>query len=245
MKSQQRYISNELTHFIGGELKKETKAEQKQYEVLCKILKERKLRGKQTSARTTSGISWSWNLKAQPSQNDMVNTDMVCFCDIPILDLEIHIKKYGPFALALDKDFIVKKGGSPVYYVAKKSLVRGGLPERSDDTFSKEDYFDIFLPKFFSRLHGPAVEGLNDGKLSEDLGIFMFVLSQFFSYLKFFDHKLKEGDPQNYYFEREWRVLGEVTFKMRDIKRILIPESFSERFRKDFPKYYGQLTFTT
>jgi len=249
MQSQQRYISDELTHFLGRELKDEDDAEQKQYEVLCKILKERKLRGKQTASRKASVISWSWNLKAKPSQNDMVNTDMVCFCDIPLQDLNLHIKKYSPFGLSFDKNFIVRKSGSPVYYLPKSSLVRGGYPflGRQDDTFSKADYFDLMLPKLFQKFHEDPLGKVDKGITPEieDVGIFMFTISQIFSYLKFFDHKLKEDDPQNYYFEREWRVLGHVEFNIGDIKRILIPRSFAERFREDFPKYYGQLTFTT
>lgn len=65
-----------------------------------------------------------------------------------------------------------------------------------------------------------------------------------FSYIKSFDHSLSNEDSKNYYFEREWRVIGNVLFKIDDVKRIFIPESYSKQLRKDFPHFFGQVTFT-
>ena len=66
----------------------------------------------------------------------------------------------------------------------------------------------------------------------------------FFSHLKFFDHNLEDDDKANYYFEREWRLLGELKFKVEEnVKRVLIPKSYAKTFRLDFPKYHGQISF--
>jgi len=64
-----------------------------------------------------------------------------------------------------------------------------------------------------------------------------------FSYLKFFNHLYPDDHPDNFYFEREWRVVGNVGFKMEDAKRVFIPEKCAKQFRQDCPQYYGQLTF--
>jgi ribosomal protein L24E len=48
---------------------------------------------------------------------------MVCFCDIPIGDLGIHIKKYGQFGLAFKKSFLIERGANPVLYVERNSAV--------------------------------------------------------------------------------------------------------------------------
>jgi hypothetical protein len=63
------------------------------------------------------------------------------------------------------------------------------------------------------------------------------------SFLKFFNHNLTDEDEENYYFEREWRVVSRVQFDMNDVRRVLIPEGYSRRFRDDCPDYYGQVTF--
>ena len=43
--------------------------------------------------------------------------------------------------------------------------------------------------------------------------------------------------------EREWRVLGDVGFELKDVHRIFLPPSYAERFREDLPGYTGQVTF--
>src|SRR5689334_24442201 len=49
---------------------------------------------------------------------------MVCFCDIPVEDLPLHMKKYSQFGLAFSKGFLIGKGATPVFYVSETSLVR-------------------------------------------------------------------------------------------------------------------------
>jgi len=33
-------------------------------------------------------------------------------------------------------------------------------------------------------------------------------------------------------------------FDLKDVRRVFLPEFYAELFRKDFPDYYGQVTFT-
>ena len=71
-----------------------------------------------------------------------------------------------------------------------------------------------------------------------------FLSLHMFCYLKFFDHELPDDAPDNFYFEREWRVCGNLQFNLQDVRRVLIPEEYAERFRQDLPEYYGQVNFT-
>ena len=64
-----------------------------------------------------------------------------------------------------------------------------------------------------------------------------------FSYLKFFESFKSENDPENYYMEREWRMIGNLQFSITDVRRVYLPEHYAEDFRKDVPAYCGQLTF--
>jgi hypothetical protein len=61
--------------------------------------------------------------------------------------------------------------------------------------------------------------------------------------LKFFDDSTSDETPENYYMEREWRVLGDVRFDLNDVYRVILPSTFAERFRDDLPEYAGQVTF--
>lgn len=65
-----------------------------------------------------------------------------------------------------------------------------------------------------------------------------------FSYFKFFDHRKADDDPGNYYFEREWRIVGNLKFELSDVKTVLFPSRFSRIFRETFQKYEGQVVFT-
>lgn len=65
------------------------------------------------------------------------------------------------------------------------------------------------------------------------------LLDQNFLYNKYYDHTLSENDPENYYYEREWRVLRTVFFTMNDIVTVYLPSAYVKRFVNDFPEYNG------
>ena len=64
-----------------------------------------------------------------------------------------------------------------------------------------------------------------------------------FSYVKFYDHTYADDHDDNYYLEREWRVVGNVKFSLTDVETIFIPKLFAQRFRADCPLYNSQLLF--
>jgi hypothetical protein len=213
---QQRYISNELTHFVGNRSVDDIEL---QYLKLCSILNTKRLTYDVENPRKsdqTFGIII--NQGGKLSRNDMINPDMVCFCDIPVEDLEIHTQKYGYFGLSFRKEFIASRGGAPVFYI----------PQQTAEEFDKEIWPEIYPLK-------PPNKG--------DKARF-FTLEKVLSYLKSFDYTLSEDDKKNYYFEREWRLLGSLTFILKEVRRVFLPEFYAERFRKDFPDYCGQVTFT-
>ena len=63
-----------------------------------------------------------------------------------------------------------------------------------------------------------------------------------FSFLKVFDGSLPDDDPENFYMEREWRVLDNSQFAIDQVHRVIIPQTFAQRFRKDVHAYSGQVT---
>ena len=113
----QRYISNELSHFVGKD-----KTEEEQYQLLVnKILKP----GLLTYPPHDPSKPRMANLDlSQPiSTDDLIQYQAVCFCDIPISDFAIHIQKYSKFGLAFKKEFLIQKGACPVFYIANESHV--------------------------------------------------------------------------------------------------------------------------
>lgn len=114
---EQRYISNELTHFVGRGLEEEA-----QYFLLLKILNSGWLTHPPHTPNISGGLSVETHGKI--SSNNMYNPQSVCFCDIPVSDLAIHMQKYSRFGLSFGKDFIVSKGGAPIFYIPNKIKVK-------------------------------------------------------------------------------------------------------------------------
>ena len=119
----QRYVSSELSHFVGRSFK--TKEEK--YGLLKNILDS----GWLTHPPHTPNISGNLivDSKAKLSENEMFNPQVVCFCDIPVADLEIHCRKYSRFGLTFDKDKLIGKGASPVHYIPESAQVE--VPRRT------------------------------------------------------------------------------------------------------------------
>ena len=272
--SQQRYVSDELTHFVGKGMDPSA-----QYALLLKIIKSGWLTHPPHKPMMSGGTGIHQGRKL--SENEMYSPNVVCFCDIPVADMALHVGKYSPFGLSFSKGFIAANGGSPVHYVSKSSRVkvekdvkdqlalmdvlslgmRLGVNVMIDSTpedmpaalyndVERGQYFDKMVNEFheilgplFTRLYEMPAEG---NPLERNLRIgalHHFVTEQLFAYLKFFDHTLPDDHPENYYLEREWRIVGNLKFNIEDIRRVFMPKEYAERFRADCPKYCGQLTF--
>jgi len=254
----QRYVSSELTHFVGRGID-----EEQQYQLFLKILKE----GWITHPPHKTNISGnlSVNTSSQMSSNEMYCPQIVCFCDIPIADLSIHKAKYSPFALSFSKDFIVQQGGCPVFYLPKQASVHGqkelspeekmrllkeGGADARNENIGKGQYFDRMTKEYSALMQifrsmimkdsQSQVVPEGDRRLRE---LESFIDFHIFSYIKFYDHSCADDHDDNYYLEREWRVIGNVKFDLNDIKTVFMPKKYSQRFRADCPSYKSQVIF--
>jgi len=176
------------------------------------------------------------------SSNEKYSGQMVCFCDIPVEDLPLHMKKYSQFGLAFSKVFLTSKGATPILYVSQESLVRhtwnfpSSVPE-GNQLIPLKEVFDSHDQDWYRLLDvKPWDQMLSNLHLS--------VQRLLYSHLKFFDIRKDEQDDEHFYMEREWRVMGTVPFTLDDVVRIILPPSFAKRFRQDFPEYCAQLTFS-
>jgi hypothetical protein len=198
----------------------------------------------------------------------MYSPQVICFCDIPVDDLAIHVKKYGPFGIAFQKAFLVERGANPVFYVASLSRIRNlstadliadimrdpfnvdhdKLLESLDQTVERAAAYDRAVPEWHRMVDilrnllmqtqarpgvPPEVQKLHD--------LTLFMDFQVLSFIKFFDPRLDDSHNENFYMEREWRVVGNVQFNLSDVSRVLLPQKFGHRLRADVPEYAGQV----
>jgi abortive phage resistance protein AbiGi (putative antitoxin) len=244
----QRYVSQDLTHFVGASLK----TEEKRFALLKKIIKMGMLQARPRPRPYKPGY-WQMikHTEEDLSSNRGYHCSIVCFCDIPLNDLGIHMQKYGRFGLAFRKDFLIAAGASPILYVPKVGRPaayhfnrrKAAAPLPSRGISSQAVAFDRFW-RYFNELHiasnSSQIRGSNAREIKE---VIEFLDKSILSYLKFFDHRLWDDDPSNYYMEREWRTTKDVEFKLLDIQRIIVPTRFSRRLRSALPKYDGEVFF--
>lgn len=253
MKAIQNYVSTELTHFVGRSLKKDgdTEAEtrEKQYALLLKVLRDGWLMCKPGGGRSTGMIIDPYT---KLSSNRMIRPNMVCFCDIPLGDLAIHMNKYSPFGLAFMKSHLIEHGANPVFYIAINSKVNV-LPVLSGIGKSRieirADYFDKQFAEFYDCMRAmkrflyvspnktPETKALLNR--AENLENFM---SSLFGYFKCFDSSRCENDEENFYMEREWRLTKALQFKLNDVRRLILPKSFVARLKADLPAFTGTIS---
>ena len=261
---QQGYISKELTHFLGRALP----SNEDRYALLLKILREGWL------THPPHDLTFSGNLGVNPrvrfSSNEMYSPQVVCFCDIPVDDLDIHVLKYGPFGIAFPKATLIERGANPVFYVANPSRIHSPfhadlitaimrdpanfdydrLHESLDQTIERGAAFDRGVPEWHRMVELLRNLLMQTSKTpgvpheAQELhGLTLFLEFQVFSFIKCFDPGLDDSHHENFYMEREWRVVGNVEFNLADISRVLLPEEFGHRLSTDIPEYAGQVDF--
>lgn len=222
----QNYIAKELTHFTT-------------YERLCKILNDCVLLGGPNIEDSKKGVvSLSIYYKADISQDEMIDVNKVCFSDIPEGQTEIHRAKFGDCGIAFDKDFIIGKGGIPVHYVPNDAIV----DLMSANGEKGESFFNRMTKELYEHFDSLICESAQDPdfvKKDKYRRLYNFVVRHIYVYYIFFDHTLPDKDPDNYYFEREWRVVGSVKFRLSDIRNVILPQEDVAKFGKDCPNYKG------
>lgn len=252
----QRYVSHDLAHFVGR-----GQAPEQQYATLLQILRSGWLTHPPHNPRISGNLSV--NPTARLSRNDMYAPEVVCFCDIPLDDVGIHVGKYSAFGIAFPRHFIVQAGGAPVRYVPGSAKIRvmSDLPplelaerirqhgaEAALDVVTMAAHFDKTVREYHALMPHcqelvrqqeqlPGVQG-TFRRIVELQRFFDFYV---FSFVKFFDPDLPDDHPDNYYLEREWRVVGNVPFTLADVSHVLVPAAYERRLRADLPDLRGKV----
>lgn len=48
---------------------------------------------------------------------------MVCFCDIPLSRISVHVKDYGKYGLGMSRSWAIRKGLNPILYISAKAPI--------------------------------------------------------------------------------------------------------------------------
>jgi len=241
----QRYVSRELTHFVGKSLA----TDNERFALLVEILRAGLLKHgyyDQTESESVLRIVPSGKL----SSGEMYSPGAVCFCDIPLADLSSHMTNYSRVGLALDKRVLIQRGASPVLYVANNSVVERAVSLDPEGAPKRSELFDDLGSSFYELSQESFRIAARKDLPAEVIAfhrraarIFNTILVEFFGRIKCFDDSLSDCDPKNFYMEREWRVMGNVAFDLAEVSRVIFPREFASRFRSELPAYIGQITF--
>jgi hypothetical protein len=237
------YVSGELTHFVG----RGTTRGSEQYDLMLRILRGGWLTHPPhpPHPQASTGGDLRVSPSRQISDGRLYITQVICFCDIPVPLRRIHMNKYSEFGISFGKDYLVKQGASPVFYIASSSTVR----DMSGGRTSRANYFDQ---------HGSAYQKLTeelDRSLRSQNPEVLRIANQWlslqhmldfhvFSMMKFFDPALDNTDENNFYMEREWRLYGNLNFKLADVVSITLPDDYKQRLSADLPDYQGTVTIS-
>src|SRR5258706_1658520 len=202
--------------------------------------------------KATSGQEWSAvrehakYIDRKLSSNEAYRGSIVCFCDIPLADLYLHMLKYSRFGIAFRKSFLAEHGVRPVMYVPRRGRpsllhfhdLKPGAPLPTRGISSQAVAFDRFW-RYLNDLDTRVEATVDKEFVREWREVVGFLDLSILNYLKFFDHQLHDEHAENYYMEREWRASKSVEFELHDIQRIIIPTGYSRALRRAFPDYDG------
>ena len=237
----QRYVSPDLTHFVG----RSSRNAEARFTLLKKIIRGGLLqaRPRPSDPSLRNIVMFAKYVGSPLSSNDAYEMSMVCFCDIPLADLHLHMKKYGPFGIAFRKNFLATQGATPVMYVpqfGRPSIIHfrdvdANKPPKHG-VASQAVIFNRF-GQYLNKLHERISSSDDPSLIADWTKMSSFLEGAILSHFKFFDHRLQDDHLDNFYMEREWRSANDVRFSMEDIQRIVIPSRFAGRLRKAFRNY--------
>ena len=187
----------------------------------------------------------------------MIDVDAVYFCDIPVADFGIHTDKYSAFGLSFLKSFLVGRGANPAFYIASDSIISPDDPAARlvfpDDARPSPMTRGALMDRLIKTHLGTPVRlrnmTLNMPLVEIQVGIVRaqtidsMIRSHFLSFCVPFDSAKDDAHQENYYMEREWRVIGDVSFGLKNVCRVILPSPYAGRLRDDVPDYIGQITF--
>ena len=223
------YVSSDLVHFVG----RNCDSNSEKYKVLENILSKQKL--------LPGGREGQGNLRLclnkKLTSNEMLLAEAVCFADIPPRCLDRHTEVYGRFGIAFPKTFLVPRGACPVFYLPRAAKCVDHRHTGEDRKTDREGFFELVAGEW-AKAQAALQCRTGSSDTSHWSGMANLVLWYFLAYCKFFDHTLNPQHRENYYMEREWRIIGKLCFRPDDVSVIYVPgEDYLTKLQEALPQY--------
>lgn len=157
---------------------------------------------------------------------------MVCFCDIPLSQIRNHIDKYGGYAIGLKKDWGIKNGINPVFYVLSDSFPTNKIKEVATTLAKQSENKNII-----------------DNEARTELEKSRYLMWDFINYIKPYEgrawnKKNFDGEKTRFYDEREWRYIPDMDFrdKYEGLWYLTKEDFLNEEIRKEKNKEIEELS---
>jgi hypothetical protein len=128
----------------------------------------------------------------------------VSLSEIDLLELDRLASRHGEFGMAFRRSWVQEHGGAPVWYLPRGSVVQ---------------------QKLFDRVRQLAF------RPDPNLEHFLWEFTPFIDYPKDSD---SPGKPYDWRWEREWRVVGDLEFRLEDIVVMFAPVTHHAAIRESW-----------
>ena len=235
-----RYFSDELFHFVGFAHPDDDEAN---YATLKLILQTGCIsHPPHTSDWGATSICFTWE-KALVS--GMIIPAVVCFADIPVEHLSLHVAKHGAFGLSLPRQLLARYGARPVMYIPLRSDNRGS-PFGAELLRDIEQVYRRFQLHILEKTARPADVSRRIGKLpgTEVEGSIGdgFCLRQRLPRLR--EAGTTPNCPMTMLATITRSVSGgnsATSGSRRATRRVVVAAGFEERLARDYPQYASRL----
>lgn len=233
------YTSKELFHFVGSNHPKNDEAN---FTTLLKILKSKCISyGPDFPADIRFRYSFNWD-EMHVLEGGLIVPQVTCYCDIPLKDLDLHMRKYGKFGLSFARSFLISYGARPVIYVPiQPSDYRSGwgsiVGEMMVCNWMKvwQGYEEHAVAPIRPPIHKSTLNTKPGTREDAVLAVNSILTAEFFAFIKVFNSDLEDDDKDNFYMEREWRMINPLKFMLDDIESVFIQKVYAERLSIEFP----------
>lgn len=187
---------------------------------------------------------------------------MICFCDIPLSQIRLHVKRYGCYGIGLKKEWGINNGINPVLYLEKNSFLSYeifqlliDLLRRANQDLKNEIAIRERLKENLIKLR-ETPDTLSDKKellkfieekekeiellesMSKESDKMSNVMFDIMKYLKAYEgyslrNQEMESELIRFYDEREWRYVPDLKEHEKDLKVLDISNSLIDNTQFD------------